>query len=124
MTSPAIDPWLERLEFWLDRAFRIPGTDIRFGLDAILGLVPGVGDTASAAISAALIVAGWRMGVRRRVLAEMAWNVAVDWLIGSIPILGDVFDVAHRANTKNLRLLRSALRGNCPRKPSGPTPSK
>ena len=109
MTDPVEDPWLEWLEFWLDRAFRIPGTDVRFGLDAILGLLPGAGDTATAVISGAMIVAGWRAGASSNTLGRMAWNVVVDWLIGSIPIIGDLFDVAHRANTKNLRLLRQDL---------------
>lgn len=101
------DATLDRLEFWLDRAFRLPGTNIRFGLDALLGLFPGVGDTAIALISLAFIVAGWRMGCRKRVLAEMALNVGLDWAIGAIPIAGDIFDVAWRANTRNLALLRA-----------------
>lgn len=101
--------WLDRLEFWLDRAFRVPGTDIRFGFDPILGLLPGVGDTATALISSALIVAGWRAGARKRVLGQMAWNVVVDWLVGSIPLVGDLFDVAHKANVKNARLLREEI---------------
>jgi hypothetical protein len=100
---------LEKLEFWLDRAFRVPGTDIRFGLDALLGLVPGFGDTATALISGAFIIAGWRAGARKRALAQMAWNVVVDWLVGLIPLVGDIFDVVHRANTKNLRLLREEI---------------
>lgn len=102
------DP-MARLEYWLDRAFRIPGTDIRFGFDALFGLIPGVGDTATAVVSGGLIVAALRRRARKRVVGRMVWNVAVDWLLGSIPIVGDIFDVAHRANTKNLRLLRDEM---------------
>lgn len=100
------DPFLDKLEYLLDRAFRLPGTDRRFGLDGLLGLIPGVGDTATAVISGALILAAWRRGARRRTLARMAGNIALDWAVGTIPIVGDLFDFGFKANTRNLRILR------------------
>ncbi len=97
---------LDQLEFWLDRAFRLPGTDYRFGLDGILGLIPGVCDTVTAAVSSLLLVQAYRIGARKRVMTAMLKNILVDWILGSVPLVGDVFDFAHKANTKNLRLLR------------------
>lgn len=97
---------LDTLEFWLDRAFRIPGTNIRFGLDALIGLIPGLGDMATGAISLAFVFAAMRQGAPASLILRMCWNIVVDLLLGAIPIVGDIFDVAHRANTKNLRLLR------------------
>lgn len=99
--------FLERLEFWLDRGFRLPGTSFRFGFDGLLGLIPGVGDTATALVSGALMTHAYRIGARRRAIAAMAKNVAVDWAIGLVPLVGDVFDFAHKANTKNIRILRA-----------------
>jgi hypothetical protein len=89
----------------LDRAVRIPGTNITFGADAILGLIPGGGDVAGAIFSGWLIVLGSRMGLPRHVLMRMVANVAVDTLGGSVPLLGDLFDVAWKSNTRNLELL-------------------
>lgn len=97
---------LAQLEFWLDRAFRIPGTDICFGLDALIGLIPGAGDLATAGISTIFILAAMRQGAPKRLLLKMAWNILVDLVLGAIPVLGDIFDVVNKANTKNLRLLR------------------
>ena len=89
----------------LDRAFRIPGTNITFGLDPILGLIPGGGDVAGAVFSGWLIVLGSRMGLPRHILMRMVANVAIDTIGGSVPLLGDLFDVAWKSNTKNLALL-------------------
>ena len=104
------DPLLDTLEYWLDRAFRLPGTDYRFGLDGLLGLIPGVGDTATAAISGTMILAALRRGARKRVIAQMAGNVLLDWIVGAIPLVGDLFDFGFKANTRNLRLLREEAR--------------
>lgn len=98
---------LDALEHWLDRAFRLPGTSYRFGLDGLLGLVPGLGDTATAALSGYFMLEAWRMGARKRTILAMGKNVGVDWLVGTIPVIGDLFDFAHKANTKNLRLLKA-----------------
>lgn len=89
----------------LDSRFRIPGTNIRFGLDAIVGLVPGVGDFAGAIASAYFIYEAARLGAPGAVLARMVTNVGVEALVGAIPILGDLFDVAFKANNRNVRLL-------------------
>jgi len=100
------DPFLDKLEHLLDRAFRLPGTDRRFGLDGLIGLIPGVGDTATAVISGAFILAAWRRGARRRTMARMAGNIFLDWAVGAIPLVGDLFDFGFKANTRNLRILR------------------
>ena len=89
----------------LDRAVRIPGTKITFGLDAVLGLIPGGGDIAGAIFSTWLILLGSRMGVPRQVLMRMVANVAIDTIGGSIPILGDLFDVAWKSNSRNVEIL-------------------
>jgi hypothetical protein len=89
----------------LDRAVRIPGTNISFGLDALLGLIPGGGDVAGAIFSSYLILLGSRMGLPAHVLTRMIGNVAIDTLGGSVPILGDLFDVAWKSNTRNLEIL-------------------
>jgi hypothetical protein len=89
----------------LDRAFRIPGTNITFGADAILGLIPGGGDIAGAVFSGWLILLGSRMGLPRHVLMRMVANVAIDTVGGSVPVLGDLFDVAWKSNTRNLKML-------------------
>lgn len=89
----------------LDSAVRIPGTNVRFGLDALLGLVPGLGDVTGAAMGGYLVLLGSRMGVPKPVLARMVMNVALDTIAGVIPVAGDLFDVAWKANTRNMALL-------------------
>jgi len=89
----------------LDRAFRIPGTKITFGVDALLGLIPGGGDIAGAVFSGWLILLGSRMGLPRHVLMQMITNVAIDTVGGSVPVLGDLFDVAWKSNSRNLAIL-------------------
>jgi Domain of unknown function (DUF4112) len=89
----------------LDSAFEIPGTNIRFGLDAVLGLFPGVGDLASPIFTALLLVTGLKMRVPLIVQARMVLNAALDMLIGLVPLLGDAADIAWKANLRNLTLL-------------------
>lgn len=97
---------LERLAWLMDRAFKIPGTPIRVGLDAILGLLPVGGDLATGLIQAGIVlVAMVHYKVPKPVAARMAANVLLDIAVGSIPLLGDAFDVAFKANTRNLQLL-------------------
>ena len=89
----------------MDRAVRIPGTQIWLGLDAVIGLVPGFGDVAGVLVSAYPLWVGARMKVGGPVLARMLLNVGVDAVVGAIPLLGDVFDVGWKANTRNVALL-------------------
>jgi len=96
----------DKLAHWLDDRFRIPGTDIRFGLDPIISLVPGAGDWLSGLLSSYFIVLGAQNRVAPSVLLRMGFNVLLDILIGSIPLLGDLFDVGWKANTRNAKLLR------------------
>ena len=98
-------PDLQRYAVLLDKAFRIPGTKIRFGVDPILGLIPGLGDLASPIFAGLLIVEGARLKVPRIILMRMAVNALADAVIGAIPFAGMVGDVFFRANTRNLALL-------------------
>ncbi|MGQ0713542.1 MAG: DUF4112 domain-containing protein [Gemmatimonadaceae bacterium] len=111
MTSPTRSPEstarTRDLARVLDEAIRIPGTNIRIGLDALLGLLPGGGDIAGGALSALIMLQAARAGAPTSVLARMLGNVVVDTVVGTIPLLGDLFDVAWRANSKNVRLLES-----------------
>jgi hypothetical protein len=93
----------------LDSQFAIPGTKVRFGLDTVLGLVPGIGDTISAAIASLIIVEAVQAGARKRVIARMCGNAALDWVVGLVPVAGDVFDVLYKSNLRNLELLEREL---------------
>src|SRR6187401_2142481 len=94
-----------RLARLLDTAITIPGTNIRFGLDAQLGLVPGVGDALGTLLSSQIVVAAARSGVPQRILMLMLLNLVVDTLVVAIPLLGDSFDIGFRANQRNYALL-------------------
>jgi len=96
---------LDLLSHLLDDFLRIPGTQIRFGLDGIVGLIPGVGDVIGAMASWIIILAAWLRGVPRVTLARMLTNVAIETIVGTIPVLGDAFDIAWKANRKNFALL-------------------
>lgn len=89
----------------MDSAVTIPGTRVSVGLDFLLGLAPGVGDTVSALVAGYIIAEAQRLGVSKATTARMVGNVVIDWAVGSIPILGDVFDATFKANVRNLRLL-------------------
>ncbi len=96
---------LDRISRLLDTAFVVPGTQIRFGIDAILGLVPVVGDWAGVALSTIVVVEAARIGIPKLLLARMIANIAVEGGIGMVPLVGDLFDVFFRANRRNLALL-------------------
>jgi Domain of unknown function (DUF4112) len=103
---------LQRLDFLatlLDSAILIPGTKIRFGADAVIGLVPGIGDAITTALSAWIVYEAHRLGVPRHLLVRMIGNFAIDGLFGAVPLVGDLFDVMWRANKRNMRLLRQHL---------------
>ena len=97
---------LGRLAKLMDAQFRIPGTDIRFGLDGIIGLIPGAGDLSTFAVSGYMLWIMANNGASGFVLAKMTLNILIDALIGSIPILGDVFDIAFKANMRNIQLMQ------------------
>ena len=100
---------LRRLGNLLDNSIGLPGTPFRFGLDAVIGLVPGIGDLIGGVLSLYIIVESSRLGVPRPVLARMAWNVALDTFVGEVPILGDLFDAGYKSNLRNLELLDGYL---------------
>jgi Domain of unknown function (DUF4112) len=102
---------LENLSLLLDAAYGIPGTKLRFGLDALLGLVPIAGDVASAALSAYLIYQARRLGLPKTAMARMIGNVALDAVLGAVPLFGDIFDVFWRANVRNVAILRRHVGG-------------
>jgi hypothetical protein len=83
----------------------VPGTSLRFGLDPLLGLVPGLGDAAGAVLAAWIFLEAIRLGAPRATLARIASNIAIDALVGAVPVLGDVFDIVWKANLKNVALL-------------------
>ena len=93
----------------LDSGARIPGTKIRFGLDPILGLVPGLGDVAGAVLSGYIVLVGVRLGASRSVVLRMLANILIDTVLGSVPLLGDAFDVAWKSNNRNVVLLERYL---------------
>jgi hypothetical protein len=107
-SDPLRDENLNTLATLLDEIFRIPGTRIRFGLDPLLGLVPGLGDGISGLLSLLIVTAAWQRGLPRVTLGRMVANVAVDSILGAIPFVGDVFDVAWKANRRNMALLERA----------------
>ena len=96
---------LEELEFLLDEVFRVPGTRLRFGFGGIVGLVPGIGDVLAGLLSLLIPVAAWCRGLPKVALVRMSLNLAVGVLAGSIPIIGDAFDILWKPNRRNFRLL-------------------
>ena len=115
-TSPVIgthlDPQVENLRTFsrlLDSAFVVPGTNYRFGLDPLIGLVPGLGDVVSAMFSGYLVLQASRLGAPRSVVTRMMANIALDTAVGWVPILGDLFDVAWKSNNRNMALLEQHL---------------
>jgi hypothetical protein len=105
--APVSTDRLRDLARVLDEAIRIPGTNIRVGLDALFGLFPGGGDVAMGVFSGLIILQAARAGAPAPVLGRMLGNVIVDVVVGAIPLVGDVFDVVWRSNSKNVRLLES-----------------
>ncbi len=99
------DSTLHSLEILLDEAFRVPGTGIRFGIDGIIGLIPGLGDVMAGLLSLIIPLAAWIRGVPYVTLVRMGVNIGIGVLVGSIPIFGDIFDIAWKANRRNYQLL-------------------
>ena len=96
---------LQALSRLMDKAFTLPGTNIHIGIDSIIGLLPGIGDTISVAISGYIYTFAKKAGVPRHLRAKMIWNIFIDWVIGIIPFFGDIFDVGWKANTKNVDII-------------------
>lgn len=107
--TSTISPEIRRLVEWSESRFRVPGTNIRFGLDPILGLIPVIGDLFGAVVGFALVGEAWRKGAGLDTVGRMLWNLALDAFVGSVPLVGDLFDFAFKANVENLRLLEERL---------------
>ena len=103
------DPLIEWLAWLMDESIRIGPWAI--GLDGFIGLIPGIGDMAGAAISSVIIARAMKSGIPKSAVIRMVINVAVDSLVGAVPFLGDIFDFAFKSNTYNLKIYREALRG-------------
>ena len=93
----------------MDDSIRVPVIGRRIGWDAVLGLVPGAGDVAGALISGYIVFAGWRLGVGGGGLVRMLGNIAFETLVGTVPVLGDLFDMAFKANVRNVAVLEEHL---------------
>ncbi|WP_119304938.1 DUF4112 domain-containing protein [Dongia deserti] len=102
---------LRRLARLMDSQFRVPGLGVRIGADAILGLVPGVGDVLSGAVGAYLIYEAHRLGIPRSALVRMIANVAFDTAVGALPIAGDIWDFFFRSNQRNMQILARHVGG-------------
>jgi len=107
-----VEKGLDDLAFYLDGLFRVPGTGWRFGLDALIGLIPNVGDTLTSFASFYILVAGVRYGVPKITLLRMAFNIGLDYLVGSIPFLGVAFDFFWKSNQQNMDLIRTRASGH------------
>jgi hypothetical protein len=97
---------LDMLARLFDTAFLLPGTNIRFGIESIMRLVPGIGDAAASALSCWLLYEAKRLDIPNHVFARMVANVAIEGVVGAVPFIGDMFDVGFRANRRNVNLLR------------------
>ncbi len=100
---------LDRLAELMDNRFAIPGTSIRFGLDSLLGLLPGVGDTATLLVTLYLADRAKRYDLPGHLRARIYWNAFIDWAIGLVPFAGDIFDIGWKANVRNVALIRQYL---------------
>lgn len=118
--EPELDPYedeysphlrrIEKLAHLFDAQFALPGTKIRFGWDGLIGLVPGIGDTLTMLPQLYLIFEALRLKLGTSTILKMLLNVFIDWLIGTIPVVGDLFDVAFKSNLRNAKLVAEAIR--------------
>lgn len=102
----------------MDSRFGIPGTSWRFGIDGLVGLIPGIGDAAGALVSLYIVAEARRLGVRKSTLFKMVVNIALDAVAGAVPIIGDLFDFGWKANQRNVRLMERDLVGRTVKRPS------
>ena len=108
-TPPSDDPFLEWLAWLMDESIAIGPW--KFGLDGVVGLIPGVGDMAGAAVSAVIILGAARRGIARSAVIRMVINVATDAFVGFLPVVGDIFDFAYKSNMRNMQIYREAMTG-------------
>ncbi|MES1026290.1 DUF4112 domain-containing protein [Gloeocapsa sp. BRSZ] len=101
---------LRRFSRLLDNAIGIPGTKFRIGIDPLIGLIPGAGDIVGTALSAYIVIEAARLGIPKAVLGRMVRNIVIESVFGSIPVIGDMFDFAWKANMKNVDLLEEYLK--------------
>ncbi len=106
-----IEEGLDNLSHYLDGLFRIPGTGWRFGLDSLIGLILNVGDTITSFASFYILLAGVRYGVPKITLLRMAFNIGLDYVVGTIPFIGDAFDFIWKSNKQNMDLIRARATG-------------
>ena len=100
---------IDRLAKLLDTQFRLPGTQFRFGLDGIIGLIPGIGDAVSGGLGLYIIHRARQEGASVGMMVKMVWHLLIDTILGAIPLVGDLFDFGYKANAKNARMLRDHL---------------
>lgn len=103
---------LRKLAVLMDSSIRVPGLKFKIGLDPIIGLMPGVGDIVTTGISAYIVYQGYKLGASKTTIAKMIGNMVIDGVVGEIPLLGDVFDFAFKANVRNLKLLGIDVKGS------------
>ncbi|HQZ94819.1 MAG TPA: DUF4112 domain-containing protein [Pyrinomonadaceae bacterium] len=107
-----VEKGLDELSYYLDGLFRVPGVGWRFGLDALIGLIPNVGDTLTSFASFYILFAGVRYGVPKITLLRMAFNIGLDYVVGMVPFIGDAFDFVWKANKQNMDLIRTRAAGH------------
>jgi hypothetical protein len=109
-----LEPLFKWLALIMDEIIRVPGTNFRFGLDPLIGLIPGIGDTSSALVSAVALIQAVRLGVPKVLIARMAMNILVNEAVGVIPVIGDAFSFWFKSNTRNYEILRHHRLGSSP----------
>ena len=103
---------VEALANLMDSQFTLPGTSVNLGLDTIIGLIPGIGDTIGLGVAGYIVMRGAQLGLPKTKLSVMGFNIGVDWLIGCVPIIGDLFDVGWKANNRNAQIIRQHFEDN------------
>jgi len=111
---------IDKLGTWLDARYRIPGTKIRFGGDALMGFIPGVGDTLSLLLASYIVKQAHSLDLPAAIKARMVWNVFVDWAIGLVPVVGDLLDIGYRGNLKNVELIQRHVNNEVRAEEPGP----
>lgn len=115
---------IESLAALMDSQFKLPGTSINLGLDSIVGLIPGLGDTASLGVSGYIVMQAARLNPPKRKMFRMGFNIFLDWLIGLIPLIGDIFDIGWKANNRNAKIMREFHEARKSREPIDVTPPR